>query len=51
MDNKLGEFTVKISTDYYNQVVKALKDAGLVLLDCETPTERYYIVAESEVVI
>lgn len=48
MDNKLGEFKVKILTDNYNKVVKALRDAGLVLLDCETPTEKYYIVAESE---
>ena len=46
MDNKLGEFTIRISTDYYNKVVKALKDTGLVLLDCHT--EKYYIVTESE---
>ena len=49
MNKKLAELTVKISADYYNKVVKALEDAGFVLvLDCETTTDRYYIVAESE---
>ena len=49
MNKKLAELTVRISADYYNKVVKALENAGFVLvLDCETTTERYYIVAESE---
>lgn len=49
MNKKLAELTVKKSADYYNKVVKALEDAGFVLvLDCETTSERYYIVAESE---
>ena len=49
MKKKLAELTVRTSADYYNKVVKALEDAGFVLvLDCETSTERYYIVAESE---
>lgn len=49
MNKKLAELTVRKSADYYNKVVKALEDAGFVLvLDCETTTERYYIVAESE---
>ena len=49
MNKKLAELTVKISSDYYNKVVKALEDAGFVLVfDWETTTERYYIVAESE---
>lgn len=50
MNKKLAELTVKKSADYYNKVVKALEDAGfLLVLDWETTTERYYIVAESEV--
>lgn len=49
MNKKLAELTVRKSADYYNKVVKALEDAGFVLVfDCETTTERYYIVAESE---
>ena len=49
MDKKLAELTVKTSSDYYNKVVKALEDAGFVLvLDYETITEKIYIVAESE---
>ena len=49
MTKKLAELTVGKSADYYNKVVKALEDAGFVIvLDCETTTERYYIVAESE---
>lgn len=49
MNKKLGELTIKESADYYNKVVKALEDAGFVIvLDCETTTDRYYIVAESE---
>jgi hypothetical protein len=47
MNKKLAELTVSTSADYYNKVVKALEDAGFVLvLDCETTTEKYYIVAE-----
>jgi hypothetical protein len=43
----LAEITVVKSADYYNKAVKALEDAGFVLvLDCETTTKRYYIVAE-----
>lgn len=49
MNKKLAELTVEKSEDYYNKVVKALENAGFVIvLDCETTTERYYIVAESE---
>ena len=49
MNKKLAELTVRKSADYFNRVVKALEDAGFVLvLDCETITERYYIVAERE---
>ena len=47
MNKKLAELTVSKSVDYYNKVVKALEDVGFVLvLNCETTTERYYIVAE-----
>ena len=49
MNKKLAQITVSKSADYYGKVVKALEDAGFVLvLDMETTTERYYIVAESE---
>ena len=49
MNKKLAELTIHKSADYYNKVVKALEDVGFVIvLDCETSTERYYIVAESE---
>ena len=47
MNKKLAELTVRTSTDYRNKVVKALEDAGFVLvLDYETLTEKIYIVAE-----
>ena len=47
MNKKLAELTVRTSADYYNKVVKALEDAGFVLvLDYETLTEKIYIVAE-----
>ena len=49
MNKRLAELTVRKSTDYYNNVAKALEDAGFVLVfDYETTFERYYIVAESE---
>lgn len=49
MNKKLAELTVRKSADYYNKVVKTLEDAGfVVVLDCETITEKYYIMAESE---
>lgn len=49
MIKQLGELTIKKSADYYDKVVKALKDAGfLLVLEVETSTDRYYIVAESE---
>lgn len=49
MNKKLAQLTVSKSTDYYDKVVKALEDAGFVLvLDLDTMTERYYIVAEKE---
>lgn len=49
MNKKLAELTVKTSADYYDKVVKALEDAGfLIVLENETTTDRYYIVAENE---
>lgn len=49
MNKKLAELTVSKSADYYDKVVKALEDAGFVIvLDCETFLEKIYIVAESE---
>ena len=49
MNKKLAELTVRTSTDYFNKVVKALEDAGFVLvLDYETLAEKIYIVAERE---
>lgn len=48
MNKRLAELAVGKSA-YYNKVVKALEDAGFVLVfDYETTFERYYIVAESE---
>ena len=49
MNKKLAELKVNNSADYYNKVVKALEDAGFVLvLEFETITDRSYIIAESE---
>ena len=49
MNRKLAELKVDISEDYTEKVARALEAAGFVLvLDCETITERYYTVAESE---
>ena len=47
MNKKLAELTVKTSADYNYKVVKALEDAGfVVVLDHETLLEKIYIVAE-----
>lgn len=49
MNKELAELVVKRSADYYDKVVKALEDAGFVMvLTAETYTDRYYIIAESE---
>lgn len=49
MNKKLAELTVSKSKDCFDKVVKALEDAGfLIILSTETTTDRYYIVAESE---
>ena len=49
MNKKLAELTVNKSADYYNKVISVLEDAGFtIVLDYETTSDRYYIVAESE---
>ena len=49
MNKELAELTVNKSADYYDKVIKALEDAGfIIVLRMETSTDRYYIVAESE---
>lgn len=49
MNKKLGELKVDKTADYCDKMVKVLEKAGFVLvLDTETFSERYYIVAESE---
>lgn len=49
MKKKLADLTVSKSSDYFNEVVKALENAGfLLVLEFETTADRYYIVAESE---
>lgn len=49
MYKKLAELTVNKSSDYYGKVVKALEEAGfLMVLETETTTDRYYIIAEDE---
>ena len=49
MNKKLGELKINKSADYYDKTIKALEDAGFVLvLDCETFTDKYYTVAERE---
>ncbi len=50
MNKALAVLTVTKSADYYDKVVKALENAGfIVVLTTETTSDRYYIVAESDV--
>lgn len=49
MNKEVAELTVKTSADYYGKVVKALEDAGFVIvLRTETYSDKYYIIAKSE---
>lgn len=49
MYKRLANLNVDKSEDYYNEIVKALKNAGfLIVLDCETTTSSYYIVAKED---
>lgn len=46
---KLANLEVDKSADYYDKVVNALEDAGfMIILETETSTDRYYIIAEEE---
>ena len=47
MNKKLANLTVSKSADYYDKVVEVLENAGfLLVLEVETSTDKYYIVAE-----
>lgn len=47
MIKQLGKLEIRKSADYYDKVVKALEDAGFVIiLSAETSTDKYYIVAD-----
>lgn len=49
MIKKLATLTVRKSADYYNTVVKALKEAGFTIVqEYDGLTEDVYIIAESE---
>ena len=49
MNKQLGKLEIRKSSDCYDKVVKALEEAGFVIvLETETSTEKYYIVAEKE---
>ena len=49
MNRKLANLTVSKQESHYDKVIKALEDAGFVIvLAMETTTDRYYIVAEKE---
>lgn len=49
MNKKLGELKVNKDDDYYDKIAQTLEEAGFVLvLELETISEKYYIVAESE---
>ena len=48
MNKQLAELKVNKSADYYGKTIKALEDAGfIIVLQTETSTDSYYIVAES----
>ena len=49
MYKKLAELKVNKSADYYGKIVKALEDAGfIIVLDYVTTSDVHHIVAESE---
>lgn len=49
MYKKLAELKVNTLSDYYDKVVKALQKEGFILvLELETLSDRYFIVAERE---
>ena len=50
MLKKLGKLSIHTSADYYDKVAKALEKEGFILvLECETSTDKYYIVAKDDV--
>lgn len=50
MNKKLATLRVNSFDDPYDKVVKALENAGFILvLNLETMTEKHYIIAESEI--
>lgn len=47
MLNKLAELKVNIQKDYKDKVIKAIEDAGLVVVhEFDTTTDRFYTIAE-----
>ena len=49
MYKKLAELKVNTYSDYHDKVVETLAKAGfLLVLESETLSDRYYIVAERE---
>ena len=49
MIKQLGKLEIRKSDDYYDKVVKALEDAGFVIvLSTETTTDKYFIIAQEE---
>lgn len=49
MNKELAELLVKKSADHYGKVVKALEDAGfIIVLTSETFSDKHYIIAEKE---
>ncbi len=49
MVKKIGKLEIDKSSDYYDEVAKALEEAGYVLvLEYDTTFERHYIIAKVE---
>ena len=49
MLKQLGKLEIRKSADYCDTVVKALEEAGFVIvLELETTTENYYVVAKED---
>ena len=49
MNKKLGELKINKSADYDDEVVKALEEAGYILvLEWDGMCEKNYIIAKSE---
>lgn len=49
MLKQIGKLVIHKSADYYNYIAKALEEDGYTLiLECETTTDRHYIIAEED---